>query len=236
MELLQQSLDDPSAQPCGRCSVCRGALPEGLTERPDPATVARVTALLRGEVHRLEPRKMWPGGAFGSRGRIPAEEQPAEGRVLALADAPEWRDVVREMTARDAEAPAEVLEACVRLMTAWRSEWPSRPEVVVGLPAAGFGRLTRSVAEHLAQVGRLERADIGVPGTPPPSREASGAEEAVYWRDGLQLDGCAELVRGRTVLLVVDATSSLWPVTVAAAGLRRRGAEQVLPLLLHRRP
>ena len=43
-------------------------------------------------------------------------------------------------------------------------------------------------------------------------------------------------VRGRVVLLVVDATSSLWPVTVAAAVLRRAGADAVLPLLLHRRP
>jgi ATP-dependent DNA helicase RecQ len=38
------------------------------------------------------------------------------------------------------------------------------------------------------------------------------------------------------VLLVVDASSSGWPVTVAAALLRRAGARAVLPLLLHRRP
>jgi ATP-dependent DNA helicase RecQ len=43
-------------------------------------------------------------------------------------------------------------------------------------------------------------------------------------------------VAGRAVLLVVDASSSLWPVTVAAAVLRRAGAAVVLPLLLHRRP
>jgi ATP-dependent DNA helicase RecQ len=43
-------------------------------------------------------------------------------------------------------------------------------------------------------------------------------------------------VSGRAVLLVVDATSSLWPVTVASAALRRAGASVVLPLLLHRRP
>ena len=44
------------------------------------------------------------------------------------------------------------------------------------------------------------------------------------------------MVAGRAVLLVVDATSSLWPITVAAAHLRRAGARAVLPLLLHRRP
>ncbi len=30
MELLQESLDDPAAEPCGRCSVCRGGLPDAL--------------------------------------------------------------------------------------------------------------------------------------------------------------------------------------------------------------
>jgi ATP-dependent DNA helicase RecQ len=43
-------------------------------------------------------------------------------------------------------------------------------------------------------------------------------------------------VSGRVVLLVVDASSSLWPVTVGSAALRRAGADAVLPLLLHRRP
>jgi ATP-dependent DNA helicase RecQ len=38
------------------------------------------------------------------------------------------------------------------------------------------------------------------------------------------------------VLLLVDASSSLWPVTVASAVLRRAGATTVLPLLLHRGP
>ena len=38
------------------------------------------------------------------------------------------------------------------------------------------------------------------------------------------------------MLLVVDATSSQWPVTVAAAKLREAGASHVLPLLIHKRP
>ena len=43
-------------------------------------------------------------------------------------------------------------------------------------------------------------------------------------------------VRDRVVLLVVDATSTLWPVTVATATLREAGAAKVLPLIIHRRP
>lgn len=237
MQLLQESLDDPTAEPCGRCSVCRGELPSALAGEATAETVAAVTGLLRGQVHVVEPRKMWPGGAFGARGRIAAEETPATGRALVYADAPEWRETVAAMFARDAAAPDEVKEAAVRLLSRWRADWPARPEVVVDLPAAGFPVLTRDVADHLAEVGRLGRAGLDV--TPGPSaeavREMGSAEEAAMWRDRLSVpDGSA--VAGRAVLLVVDATSSLWPVTVASALLRRSGADVVLPLVLHRRP
>jgi ATP-dependent DNA helicase RecQ len=236
MELLQESLDDPAASPCGRCSVCRGQLPDGFEPAPSEATAAAVTALLRGQVHLLEPRKMWPGGAFGSRGKIPADEGHEVGRTLVFADAPEWRETVSRMFGRDAPAPGEVTDACVRLLSTWRSAWSARPDVVVDLSAQGFPVLTASVADHLASVGRLDRASMTGPGAPPDLRELSSSDEAAFWRDHLDASGIAHVVQGRCVLLVVDATSSLWPVTVAAAVLRRAGASVVLPMLLHRRP
>jgi ATP-dependent DNA helicase RecQ len=236
MELLQESLDDPAAEPCGRCSVCRGGLPEALDGAPSAETVATVTGLLRGQVHVLEPRKMWPGGAFGSRGRIAAEDAHDVGRTLVFADAPEWRETVAALFARDAPAPQDVLDACVRLLSQWRTTWRSRPEVVVDLSATGLPVMTGSVADHLAAVGRLERASLTGPPSPPDLRELSSADEAAFWKDHLDAGDLADAVRGRVVLLVVDASSSLWPVTVAAAVLRRAGTEAVLPLLLHRRP
>ncbi len=237
MELLQASLDDPHAEPCGRCSVCRGELPSGLAEQPSPETVAAVTTVLRGEVHLLEPRKMWPGGAFGSRGRIAPGEMHETGRTLVHADAPEWRETVAQIFGRDAAAPQDVLDACVRLLGGWRSSWSARPEVVVDLPAAGYPLLVGSVADHLAEVGRLDRASMPLPARRPDLRDLSSADEAALWRDAVTPDSVpGDQVGGRSVLLVVDATSSLWPVTVAAAALRRAGAAAVLPLLLHRRP
>ncbi len=74
-----------------------------------------------------------------------------------------------------------------------------------------------------------------MPAVLPDLRALGSADEAAFWRDAL--DGTApEAVAGRCVLLVVDATSSLWPVTVASSVLRRAGAAVVLPLLVHRRP
>ena len=236
MELLQESLDDPAAEPCGRCSVCRGGLPDALAGEASPETVAKVTALLRGQVHLLEPRKMWPGGAFGARGRIPAEESHDVGRTLVFADAPEWRETVAALFARDAPAPAEVGEACVRLLSQWRTVWRSRPDVVVDLTTGGLPVMTGSVADHIASVGQLDRATLPGPAAPPDLRELSSSDEAAFWRDHLDASAVAEAVSGRVVLLVVDGSSSLWPVTIAAAVLRRAGADAVLPLLIHRRP
>jgi ATP-dependent DNA helicase RecQ len=234
MELLQTALDDPHAAPCGRCSVCRGGLPEGLLAAPDPATVRRVATLLRSTTTVLEPRKMWPGGAFGARGRIAPDELAEPGRVLIHADAPEWAEARAALAGPDRPLGEEVTEASVGLLSRWRHDWAGRPEVVVGLPAVGRAAAVTSVADHLASVGRLDRVDLtGVrplPGDPP------SGEEAAHWRDALAapVDTVADAVRGRSVLLVVDATRSGWAVTIAAALLRRAGATLVLPLVLHR--
>jgi ATP-dependent DNA helicase RecQ len=236
MQLLQESLDDPSARPCGRCSVCRGGLPDGLASRPEPSTVEKVAAILRGERHLLAPRKMWPGGEFGRRGRIAAAELAEEGRTLVFADAPEWADDIRRFGSRSGPSDALLASAVARL-SEWRSTWSARPEVVISLPAAGWGPLVDGVADHLAQVGRLERGDLTVASRPDDPAQLNSAQEAAFWRQALSLgDTVAGRLAGRPVLLVVDATSSLWPVTMAAALLRGAGATAVLPLLIHRRP
>jgi ATP-dependent DNA helicase RecQ len=239
MQLLQESLDDPSAEPCGRCSVCLGTLPDPLQEKPEADTVQAITRMLRGEVHVLEPRKMWPGGAFGARGKIPANLMPEPGRTIIYADAPEWREVLRGAFTADAGDPdaVEALKAgCVAALSRWRNSWSSRPEVVVPLAAAGYRRLTSELADHVAAVGRLERAELTVDATGF-TDDLSSAEEAKVWRDGLQVDELtAQAIGGRSVLLVVDASSSQWPITVGAAKLLEKGAGAVLPLLIHRRP
>jgi ATP-dependent DNA helicase RecQ len=234
MQLLQESLDDPTAAPCGRCSVCRGGLPGPLDPEPRPETARTIATGLRSSAHLLEPRKMWPGGEFGARGRIPAGLMAEAGRTLVHADAPEWADTVAAAARGEDEATAEVAEACVGVLRRWRSDWPARPELVVPLGCGGYGPLADRVADHLAGVGRLDRATIAVGAGPRPDRETPSDREAAYWRDALAVPEPAA-VAGRVVLLVADASASQWPVTVAAAKLREAGATAVLPLLVHRR-
>ncbi len=244
MQLLQESLDDPTAAPCGRCSVCLGSLPAGLRARPDEAVTRAVSGLLRGQAHTIEPRKMWPGGAFGSRGRIPAAERAEPGRALIFADAPEWRELVGRLfsSPSGADPPAEALEemgaALVRLLAAWSrgggsERWPQRPDVVAGLAAGGYRAVTASAVQHIAAAGSLEVTTVDVSGPAP--QDATSASEAAWWAGAIGVPRPAE-VAGRAVLLVVDVTSSLWPVTVAASKLRGEGASLVLPLVIHRTP
>lgn len=230
MQLLQESLDDPDAQPCGRCSVCTGALPDGLSPQASAASVHAVGTVLRSERHLVEPRKMWPGGAFGTKGRIPPTLQAQEGRALIYADAPEWQAVRAQLRQGDGEPPQEVCQAAVATLAAWRQEWVARPEVVVALAAGGGTRLSAGVAEHLAAVGRLDRATWPLDEVPDVDELGSG-EEALAWRQALE--GRAPDVTGRCVLLVVDRTRSRWVIAVAAATLLSAGATHVLPLVVH---
>ena len=173
---------------------------------------------------------------FGSRGRIPADvmAEPKDASLI-YADAPEWRELIQAGFAPDTPAPEDVLAGCVALMSRWRTTWAERPEVVVALSAAGATRLVAETAAHLAGVGHLDLAEVGIPDNSVPDGLASAAE-AAWWRDHLPVTPeLASAVDGRPVLLVVDASSSMWPVTLAAAALREAGARRVLPLVIHRR-
>ncbi len=231
MSLLRRSLDDPDAPPCGRCSVCLGALPAPLQAEPQPDTVTNVSVLLRRGFHELEPRRMWPGGAFGRKGRISAAESAEAGRVLIHADAPEWEEALR-LFAADQLDP-HLRQHAVGVLARWKEQWPSRPELVIDLDAEGHPGALAALSDHLAEVGRLQRATIRVSGVSGSGDEGGGAEAANWAARCMPVEPA--VVADRCVLLVVDATSTGWVVTVAASMLRSAGATHVLPLLVHRR-
>ena len=230
MQLLTSSLDDPEAQPCGRCSVCRGRLTEPLSADVPTETVRTITGALRRSALRLEPRKMWPGGVFGTRGRIPATLAAETGRVLAHADAPEWTELLAGARRGDDAALSDLGDAAVATLAAWVREGGVRPDVIASLRLTGT-TLAEQVTEYLCRVGKRPGLSIPVRMGEPPGRDATGATEAVYWRDHL---GDMPDVAGQNVLLVVDENASGWPITLAAAALREAGAATVSPLLIHR--
>ena len=230
MQLLQESLDDPSAAPCGRCSVCTGGLPDGLVGEASADTMRGVRRVLRTERHVLEPRKMWPGGAFGTRGKIPVAVAADAGRVLVHADAPEWSDSLAGCLADGSAADPELLEHAVHTLSDWAQSWTQRPTCVVSVAPGGLPALVQSVAEHLAAAGRLPYANWPVERV---HSDLPSADEAAALKERLGA-GPQAPVSEHTVLLVIDRTSSGWAATVAAAVLRGQGATRVLPLVVHR--
>ena len=160
MQLLQESLDDPTAEPCGRCSVCRGELPDRLERRGRRARrcAGRSHGCCAARATSLEPRKMWPGGDFGSRGRIPAELMADEGRVLILADAPEWRELVAGAL-RVGDASAQRRARRLRRVAEALAHDLGRAARGRGRPVGrrAQGGWWRDVAAHLAKWGSSTR-------------------------------------------------------------------------------
>ena len=231
--------EDPSD--CGRCSYCTGRLPDALALTATPESVTAAQVFCRGIDIPLEPRKMWPSGMPGRRGRIPGALLPAVGRALAFADDPGWSDLVGHLVADDdrgfvldVEAPDEVIEALTAVLARWTRDWPDRPVAVVPVPSRTRPLLIASMARRLAEVGRLPVVDLfELVGPRPLSGLASGARAAA-------VDSSIRLVPGAIVptgplLLIDDICASGWTLTIASALLRDAGSGDILPMVLHKR-
>ncbi|MFI7587088.1 RecQ family ATP-dependent DNA helicase [Spongisporangium articulatum] len=237
MEHLRRALDDPGAARCGRCDNCGGlSLSTSVVEADAEAARAR---LMRPGVP-VAPRKQWPSGmaalSVDLSGRIPAEEQAAEGRAVANATDLGWGEQVRALFAAetpDGELPTPLKHAIVQVLREWRPE--PRPDVVVAMESYSHPLLVEQLASGLATflgipfAARLELLDQ----SPPPSgdAESNSAQRLARVVARYRLDA-ADAVAGRSVLLIDDRTLTGWTLAVAARHLRLAGATAVHPLVV----
>ena len=236
MAFLQESLDDPTAAPCGRCDACAG--PWFPTDIPSAAVTTA-----RGRLERagtdVEPRVQWPTGmdrlGVPVRGKIPADAALLPGRALARLSDLGWGQALRTLLRGDAPAAPEVLRACVGVLAQWG--WADRPTGVVAIPSRRHPQLVGSVAQGLAEIGRLpflgwlDLVDGGPVGEPGGN---SAFRLAGVWGRIEAGEALAKALSrdGGPVLLVDDLVSSRWTMTVAGQALRRAGAGAVLPFAL----
>ncbi len=248
MAFLTQQLDDPHAAPCGRCDACAGAW--------YPSEVAVATARTASEsLDRvgvpLPPRALWPTGLdrLGVRsdgkpvsGKIPPAELAEPGRVVARLTDLGWGGPLRELFATDAdgrpvdaEVPAELGRACLRVLKDW--DWGQRPVAVTWLPSIGRPRLVESLATGIAAAGRLTL--LGPLARNPDAGAGQGASNSAYrvrdlWERFAVPDELGRRLNDLPgpVLLIDDLADSRWSLTVAARLLRRAGAPAVLPFAL----
>ncbi|MFF1633316.1 RecQ family ATP-dependent DNA helicase [Leifsonia sp. NPDC058248] len=232
MTFLQSALDDPTAEPCGRCDRCAGAWYPSEVASGVAASVA--TALDRVGVE-LEPRKLWPTGAdrlgVPVRGKIAPEELLSPGRALARLTDLGWGGPLRELLAADAPdqaCPPAVLTACIRVLADW--SWAERPVAVVAMPSRRRPVFVESLARGFAEVGRLPFLGslelVGGGPTGEPGGNSAFRLASVWEKFGV---GSIDVPAGQPVLLVDDLVDSRWSITVAGRTLRQAGASAVLP-------
>ncbi|MEU6356732.1 RecQ family ATP-dependent DNA helicase [Streptomyces sp. NPDC047072] len=249
MEFLRRQLDDEGAAPCGRCDNCAGAW-------ADPSVSAEALTGAAKELDRpgveIEPRRMWPTGmpALGIdlKGRIRAGQQCSTGRALGRLSDIGWGNRLRPLladTAPDGPVPDDVLRAAVDVLAdwarssgGWASDAAARPVGVVAVPSLTRPQLVGSLAQGIADIGRLPflgaLAYSGPDGAHAARRSNSAQRLRALAGAFVVSDELAEALRRSPgpVLLVDDCTDSGWTLAVAARLLRQAGSGLVLPLVL----
>ena len=231
MEFLRQQLDDPGAEPCGRCDNCGGL--EVAASVSDREVEQAEERLSRPGVI-VQPRKMWPGAlanlGLDLKGRIgdQAEEGRAVARLTDLGHGQALRELFRDGVG-DADVPVPLARAVVDVLNDWRPH----VDAIVHVESARRPTLTSNLAEGVSRflkkpvVGRWVIVDDSVA----PGQGAMNSAQrvaAVSRRFALE----SEPLDGASVLLVDDLVGTGWTLTIAARALRQAGAERVLPLTL----
>jgi ATP-dependent DNA helicase RecQ len=222
MQFLRAELDDPGAEPCGRCAVCTEPKfgDSGL-----PELVREAVAFVRGRPVRFEPRKRWIGAR---RGNVAADDRPEEGRALSYANDPGWgRRVVAQ---REAGAfDDELVEASRELIAGW----PTGATWVTAVPSLRQPELVRDFAERLAHALELPFKPVVIKRREaPPQAEMENSAQQADNVDGVFAVEPGTSLPDDPVILVDDLRSSGWTLTEVSAVLRRAGAGPVYPFVL----
>ncbi len=230
MQALREELDDPLAEPCGRCAVCSGPAFAG---EPDRALTLRAIALLRDRPIELEPRKSTPTQA-GGFSRVPREEQLEPGRALSTLNDAGWGRLVAEGRFRDERFADDLVEAAAALLGRWQPD--NAPAWVTAVPSRRRPDLVPDFAQRLAAVLNLPyvAALTMTRETRPQNQMRNSRNQYLNVEGAFRADRAA--CPPGPALLVDDLVDSRWTITEAGRTLRRAGTVAVVPLALAATP
>ncbi len=225
MRALQEELDDPAAEDCGRCSVCTAPR---FGRPPDPRLVELALRHLRARPVELDVRRMAPDAA-GAMRRIPADALIEPGWALArFGDGGWWPAVQRGLRAGefDDEVVGGLADAVRRTPGAgpdWVTTVPSAsPHLDAALVRLGERLAAALGVMHVGLVRRCERR-------PPQVEMANAVQQAANVRGAFAILGRPPAGSG---VLLDDRRRSGWTLAMVGGQLRRAGAERVVPLVL----
>jgi ATP-dependent DNA helicase RecQ len=222
MRFLRAALDDPLAEPCGRCAVCTAPL---FADPPPPELVREAVEFVRGRPVTFEPRKRWMGAR---RGNVKKEHLHEPGRGLSYANDPGWGR--RVLAQREAGAYDDELAAGLADLA---SKWPTGAGWVTAVPSLRNPELVASLAERVAASLELPfRPVVDKRRDAPPQREMENSAQQADNVDGAFAVPHGVTVPGEPVLLVDDVRDSGWTLAEVTKVLRDAGAGPVYPLVL----
>jgi ATP-dependent DNA helicase RecQ len=228
MEFIARELDDPSAKPCGNCSVCRGGplIPIDVA----PAALAAAISFLKRSHQPIGPRTNLPAGLL-DRSRIAPEERSEVGIALCIYGDAGWgRSVIsgKYQTGRFDDALVVALAEAVRS----RDSSLTRPEWVTAVPSLRHPFLVPDLATRLAEALNLPFSSaLEKAGNTPEQKSMENS----YLQAENALAGFRALpdeVLPGPVLLVDDIVDSKWTLTVCGILLRQSGSGPVIPATL----
>jgi ATP-dependent DNA helicase RecQ len=224
MRALQEELDDPDPQDCGRCAVCAGPR---FTEPLDPELVRAANLHLRSKPVLLEVKKMAPD-EDGAMRKLADDVRAEEGRALARLGDGGWDPAV-QAGRRAGRFDDELVDAAAELLRHWVEASGAR--WITAVPSDRSGPLVPDFAERLARVVGLPYVDaVERTGERPPQREMANSQQQVANVRGAF--AVRKPLPDGPCLLVDDLRFSGWTLAMLAGQLRRNGVPAVYPLAL----
>jgi ATP-dependent DNA helicase RecQ len=224
MRALQEELDDPDPQDCGRCAVCVGPR---FAEPLDPELVRAANLHLRSKPVLLEVKKMAPD-ADGAMRKLADDVRAEEGRALARLGDGGWDPAV-QAGRRAGRFDDELVDAAAELLRHWTEASGAR--WITAVPSDRSGSLVPDFAERLANaVGLPFVAAVERTGDRPPQREMANSQQQVANVRGAF--AVRKPLPDGPCLLVDDLRFSGWTLAMLAGQLRRNAVPAVYPLAL----
>ncbi|MFE8049026.1 RecQ family ATP-dependent DNA helicase [Brenneria goodwinii] len=230
MTYLRRSLDDFDPTSCGKCSSCLGQPVINISI--NDALVHRAAGFLKHAEMPIAPKKQVAAKAFveyGFHGKLPADLQTQEGRVLSRWGDAGWGKLVADGKHANRFSD-ELVEALAELIEQrWRPD-PS-PTWLCCVPSRNHPELVPNFAQRLAYRLKLPFVDAIVKVR---DNQAQKSQQNRF-HQCRNLDGAFAVnrpVSAGPVFLLDDIVDSGWTLAVLAALLQQAGSGLVFPVAL----
>lgn len=227
MLFLQNALNDPNPQICGKCANCSTPLSGEFSHENG----LKAAEFLKKSDIVFNPKKQVRKDAlsiYGISGNLKKELLAEEGRILSRWEDAGWGRVVAQ-NKHKGEFSDQLVDAFVEMVKKWN---PSpAPQWVTCIPSLNHPTLVPNFAEKVAK--KLNLPFVEAVKKIKQNQPQKMMNNAYY--QAKNLDGVFEVedkIPDKPVLLIDDVIDSGWTVTVASALLKQKGSGEVFPASL----